>query len=43
MTTMGSRRDRKRRPFKKSPNVKVRPKLKWVKVKKKVRLKKKKK
>jgi len=40
---MGSRKDRKRRPFKKSPNVKVRPKQKWVKMKKKIRFKKKKK
>lgn len=38
---MGSRKDRKRRPFKKSPPTKVRPKLKWVRVKRKVRFKKK--
>jgi hypothetical protein len=38
---MGSRRDRRRRPYKKSPNVKVRPKKKWIKTKKKIRFKKK--
>jgi hypothetical protein len=38
---MGSRKDKKRRPFKQPPNIKVRPKKKWVKVKKKVRFKKK--
>jgi len=36
---MESRKDRKRRPFKKSPNVKVRPKKKWVKTEKKIRFK----
>jgi len=36
---MGSRKDKKRRPLRKSPNAKVRPKQKWVKIKKKVRFK----
>ncbi|MGD2248059.1 MAG: hypothetical protein PVF58_06605 [Candidatus Methanofastidiosia archaeon] len=36
---MGSRKERKRRPYKEPPNRKVRPKQKWVKVKKKVRFK----
>jgi hypothetical protein len=38
---MGSRMEKVRRPLRQPPNRKVRPKMKWVKVEKTVRLKKK--
>jgi len=38
---MGSRMEKVRRPLRQPPNRKVRPKMKWVKIEKTVRLKRK--